>query len=84
MGPDFKKLMAMRVKIYPLEHGKMDILRHFYSIKVLPNSNLSSRRIYFLAMTLPDCQKSGAMHRNILKKGDESLFFHSIVTLATF
>ena len=22
MGPDFKKLLAMRVKIYPLEHGE--------------------------------------------------------------
>ena len=25
MGPDFKKLMAMRIKIHPLEHGKMDV-----------------------------------------------------------
>ena len=44
----------MRVKNYPLECGKMDILSHFYSIKVHPNSNLSYGRINFLAMTLPE------------------------------
>ena len=64
MGQDFKKLMVMMVKLYPLERNKY-IPRHFCSITVLPSSNLSSGRIYFMAMTLSDCKKSGAM----LKKG---------------
>ena len=51
MGLDFKKLLGMRVKIYPLERGEKTF--HITS-RVLPSSNLSSGRIYFLAITMPE------------------------------